>query len=251
MVGQQLNVDVIANNLANVNTTAFKRSRVSFQDLIYETIKPAAAEAAGRTIPVGIQVGHGVRPSAITKIFTPGNLIATGRDLDWVIEGDGFFQIQLPDGRTAYTRDGAFQKDENGEVVTVDGYPLEPGITVPDDALEISVRADGTVSARVAGQADPDVLGQIQLVRFINPSGLDQSLGRNLLLETTASGPPQAAEPGNDGVGTLEQGFLENSNVQTVEEILNLIIAQRAYEANSKVIQTSDEMLQTANNVRR
>lgn len=252
MVAQQLNVDTIANNLANVNTTSFKKSRVNFQDLLYETLQPAGTQTAvGQTIPEGIQLGHGVRPASVAKIFTQGNLIQTGNLLDMVIEGDGFFQVELPDGTTAYTRDGSFKIDQNGQLVTADGYPLTPNITVPTDYIQISVGSDGVVSAVVQGNATPQNLGTLQLVRFVNPAGLDARLGRNLLLETEASGPPLPGQPGENGVGTIEQGFLENSNVQVVEEILNLIIAQRAYEASSKVIQTSDEMLQLANNVRR
>ena len=252
MIGQQLNVDTIAHNLANVNTTSFKKSRVNFQDLLYETIQPAGTETdAGNTIPEGIQIGHGVRPASVAKIFTQGNLIQTGNPLDLVIEGDGFFEVQLPDGTSAYTRDGSFRIDQNGQLVTVDGYPLQPGLTIPDDYIQINVGSDGVVSVLTQGTTDPTNLGTLQLVRFVNPAGLDARLGRNLLLETTASGSPTTGSPGLDGIGTIEQGFLENSNVQVVEEILNLIIAQRAYEANSKVIQSSDEMLQVANNVRR
>ena len=252
MVGQQMNIDTIANNLANVNTTGFKKSRVNFQDLLYETIKPAGTEtAAGTTIPEGIQVGHGVRPSSIAKLFTPGNLIQTGNQLDLAIEGDGFFQIELPDGTTSYTRDGSFKVNQEGAVMTADGYPLTPAITVPTDYEQITVGADGTVSARVPGTTTPTNIGTLQLVRFANPAGLDARLGRNLLLETEASGTPTAGQPGLEGIGMLAQGFLENSNVQVVEEILQLIIAQRAYEASSKVIQASDEMLQLANNIRR
>lgn len=252
MISQQLNVDTIANNLANVNTTSFKKSRVDFQDLLYETIKPAGTEtSAGATIPEGIQVGHGVRPVSIAKLYSQGNMIQTGNPLDLVIEGDGFFQIQLPDGTTAYTRDGSFKIDQNGQVVTADGYPLSPAITIPTDNTEITVGSDGIVSVLQPGNNTPTNVGTLQLVKFVNPAGLDSRLGRNLVLETGASGAPVAGQPGLNGIGTLEQGFLENSNVQVVEEILNLIIAQRAYEANSKVIQTSDEMLQLANNVRR
>jgi len=252
MVSQQLNVDTISNNLANVNTTGFKKSRVNFQDLLYETIQPAGTELnTGATIPEGIQVGHGVRPAAIAKVFTQGNLIQTGNDTDIVIEGDGFFQIELPDGRTAYTRDGNFKVDADGNIVTADGFPLIPALTLPQDYLSLVVSSDGNVSVTTGDGAPPAVLGQINLADFINPSGLDARLGRNLLLETEASGAPIESQPGLDGLGTLEQGFLENSNVQVVEEIVNLIIAQRAYEANSQVVQTSDEMLQVANNVRR
>lgn len=252
MIGQQMNIDTIANNLANVNTTGFKKSRVNFQDLLYETIKPAGSEtAAGTTIPEGIQVGHGVRPASVAKLYTSGNLIQTGNSLDLVVEGNGFFQIQLPDGTTAYTRDGSFKMNQDGIIMTADGYPLTPSITVPTNYETLSVGSDGTVSATVPGATATQTLGQIELARFTNPAGLDAKLGRNLLTETQASGAPTTAQPGNDGMGLIEQGFLENSNVQVVEEILQMIIAQRAYEANSKVIQSSDEMLQTANNVKR
>jgi len=251
MVAQQLNVDTIAHNLANVNTTGFKRSRVQFQDLIYETIKPAGVEtAAGAIIPEGIQVGHGVRPATIAKTFTPGNFIQTGEELDVVIEGDGFFRITLPDGGVAYTRDGSFKVDADGQVVTADGYPIDDGITLSEDRIGVTITSDGSVS-ETGPDGTQSVVGQITLARFPNNPGLDARLGRNLLLETDASGDAQEGTPGLDGLGTLESGFLENSNVQVVEEILNLIIAQRAYEANSRVIQASDEMLQTANNVRR
>ena len=252
MVSQQMNIDAIANNLANVNTTGFKKSRVNFQDLLYETIKPAGSEtSAGTTIPEGIQLGHGVRPSAIAKDFTPGGAVQTGNQLDVMIEGDGFFQIELPDGTTAYTRDGSFKINQQGSLLTADGYQLTPTISIPTDAELVTISSDGSVSVRVPGTGTPQTVGVLQLVRFSNAAGLDARLGRNLLLETQASGTPQTGQPGLNGVGTIAQGFLENSNVQVVEEILHMIIAQRAYEANSKVIQTADEMLQTANNVRR
>jgi flagellar basal-body rod protein FlgG len=252
MIAQQMNIDTIANNLANVNTTGFKKSRVNFQDLLYETIKPAGSETqAGTTIPEGIQIGHGVRPSAIAKIFSSGNAIQSGNPLDLMIEGDGFFQITLPDGTVAYTRDGSFKISEVGTVMTSDGYALSPAITIPSDAELITVGEDGTVSVRQPGNNSPQTVGTIQLVRVSNAAGLDARLGRNLLLETQASGTPQTGNPGLDGLGRIAQGFLENSNVQVVEEILQMIIAQRAYEANSRVIQTADDMLQTANNVKR
>lgn len=251
MIGQQLQVDTVANNLANVNTTGFKKSRVNFQDLLYETLRPAGSETqSGAIIPEGIQIGHGVRPASIAKLYSQGNLIQTGNQLDLTIEGDGFFQIQMPDGTTAYTRDGSFKVDRDGNVVTADGYPLTPSLTLPPDYLQLSVNADGNVSVTTPATSTPTNIGQINLVRFINPSGLDSRLGKNLVLETQASGAPVEGTPGLDGLGTIEQGFLENSNVQTVEEVINLIIAQRAYEANSRVIQTSDEMLQTATNIR-
>jgi flagellar basal-body rod protein FlgG len=252
MISQQLNVDTIANNIANVNTTGFKKSRVNFQDLLYETIKPPGTETTtGARIPEGIQVGHGVRPAAIAKVFTQGNLILTGNQFDLVIEGDGFFQIELPDGTTSYTRDGSFKVDADGNIVTTDGYPIVPALTLPNNFIQFIVNADGNTSVITADAAVPQVLGQINLVRFVNPSGLDARLGRNLLLETEASGPPQEGQPGLDGLGTIAQGFLENSNVQVVEEIVNLIIAQRAYEANANIVSTADEMLQVANNVKR
>jgi flagellar basal-body rod protein FlgG len=252
MIGQQVNIDTIAHNLANVNTTGFKKSRVNFQDLLYETIKPAGSETtSGQTIPEGMQIGHGVRPASIAKLFTQGNLIQTGNPFDITIEGNGFFQVELPDGRIAYTRDGSFRIDQNGQMTTVDGYPLTPGITLPTEFLTVDISGDGNVSVTTSTDPAPTVVGTLSLVRFINPAGLDARLGKNLLLETQASGAPQEGTPGLDGLGTIEQGFLENSNVQVVEEIIGMIISQRAYEANSKVIQTSDEMLQVANNVRR
>jgi len=252
MIAQQMNIDTVAHNLANVNTTGFKKSRVNFQDLIYETIKPAGAETTqGTSIPEGIQIGHGVRPSAIAKVFTPGAAMQTGNPLDVMIEGDGFFQIMLPDGTIAYTRDGSFKMNEQGRVMTADGYPIEPEIAIPQDAEMITVGTDGRVSVRVPGNNTFTQVGDIQLVRFPNPAGLDARLGHNLLMETQASGAPVPGQPGLDGLGIITQGFLENSNVQVVEEIIQMIIAQRAYEANSRTIQTADEMLQTANNVKR
>ncbi len=252
MIAQQMNIDTVAHNLANVNTTGFKKSRVNFQDLIYETIKPSGAETAqGTTIPEGIQIGHGVRPSAISKVNTPGAAIQTGNPLDVMIEGDGFFQIMLPDGTIAYSRDGSFKMNEEGRVMTADGYPIEPEITIPQDAEMITIGSDGRVSVRVPGDNTFQQVGDIQLVRFPNPAGLDARLGHNLVLETQASGAPVPGQPGLDGLGVISQGFLENSNVQVVEEIIQMIIAQRAYEANSRTIQTADEMLQTANNVKR
>ena len=253
MRGQQLNVDTIANNLANVNTTGYKKNRVNFQDLLYETIRaPGAPTTGGIEMPVGIQVGHGVRPASISRDFAQGNFIQTNNPLDMVIQGRGFFQITLPDGTTAYSRDGSFKRDSTGQVVTADGFLLEPAITIPDEALQITISSDGTVSAVIPGQPDPQNLGTIELALFPNPTGLDARLGRNLFLETTASGTPITGEPGGaEGAGTIEQSFLENSNVQVVEEIIHLIIAQRAYQANSNVIQTADEMLGLANSVKR
>ena len=251
MIAQQMTIDTIANNLANVNTTGFKKSRVNFQDLLYETIRPPGGlTAAGNVVPEGIQIGHGVRPSSVAKLFTPGSLIQTGQEFDLAIEGKGFFQVLLPDGTIAYTRDGSFRRSQDGTILTVDGNPLDPGITLPIDAENVTVSPTGVVSVKVPGSETLSQVGNIQLVRFPNPSGLDAGLGRNLLLETDASGAPITGDPGTDGIGFIAQGFLENSNVQTVEEIIGMIIAQRAYEASSRVIQTADQMLQLANNIR-
>ncbi len=251
MIAQQTSIDTIAHNLANVNTTGFKKSRVNFQDLLYETIKPAGGQTAtGTVVPEGIQIGHGVRPSSVAKLYTPGPLSQTGNELDIAIEGEGFFQVQLPDGTTAYTRDGSFRRTEDGTLVTVDGLQLEPSISIPQDALQITISQAGVVSVRQPGSDTLAQVGTIELVRFSNPAGLDARLGRNLLLENDASGAPTTGEPGQDGLGFIAQGFLENSNVQTVEEIIGMVIAQRAYEASSRVIQTADEMLQLANNIR-
>jgi len=253
MNAQQLNVDTVANNLANVNTTGYKKSRADFQDLLYQTLRqPGAQTAAGVEMPVGVQVGHGVRTSAVSKVFLQGNVIKTENELDLVIQGKGFFQVLLPTGEVAYTRDGSFKRDSTGSIVTADGYPLQPAITIPEDDLGITVSSDGVVSATQPGSPDPVNLGTIELALFPNAAGLDARYGRNLFLETTASGAPVTGEPGgSEGAGTIDQGYLENSNVQVVEEILALIIAQRAYEANSNVIKTSDNMLQMANTMRR
>jgi flagellar basal-body rod protein FlgG len=251
MIAQQMMVDTISNNLANVNTTGFKRQRVDFQDLLYQTLRQAGSEvAAGFEVPSGIQVGHGVRPVATRQIFSVGNFQNTENPLDLAIDADGFFQILMPDGTTAYSRDGSFQRSSEGTIVTGDGYPLEPQIQIPNDAESITVGEDGQVFVRIAGQAEPQNLGQIQLARFINPAGLEK-VGRNLFVETGASGPPVTGVPGEEGRGRIVQGFLEFSNVQVVEELVNLIIAQRAYEVNARTIQTTDEMLQEANNLRR
>ncbi|HQD39829.1 MAG TPA: flagellar basal-body rod protein FlgG [Bacillota bacterium] len=251
MKAQQMNIDVISNNLANVNTTGYKKSRVDFQDLLYQTIRAAGTPIIqGAQIPTGIQIGHGVRPVATQKLYTPGDFKQTDAPFDLLIEGDGFFQVLLPDGNIAYTRDGAFKKDGQGKIVTSDGFPLEPEIIIPEDATEISIGTDGTVSVLLAGSQEPMYVGQIELAHFINPAGL-ASVGRNLLLPTAASGPAITGTPGLDGFGTLAQGYLEMSNVQVVEEMVNMIVAQRAYEVTSKAIQTSDEMLQIANNLRR
>lgn len=249
MEAQQLNIDVISNNLANVNTTGFKRSRADFQDLLYQTLRaPGAASSTETTIPTGIQVGLGSRPAAVQKLFTQGDFQQTGNEMDIVIEGNGFFQITQPGGAIAYTRAGAFKVNANGEIVNSDGYLLEPSVTIPSGTTKITIAQDGTITATVGGV--PSQIGSISLARFVNPGGLD-SIGRNLYLPTVASGDAVTGTPGQDGFGTIAQGFLEASNVNIVEELVGMIIAQRAYEINSKAIQASDEMLQTASNLRR
>jgi len=245
MYAQQLNVDVISHNLANLNTTGFKKGRAEFQDLIYQNIiQPGAPSDDGTQYPSGIQIGLGVRPIAVAKFFTPGELINTGNSLDIAIDGEGFFQVTMPDGTIAYTRAGNFRIDRDGRIVTNDGYPIEPGITVPADALSITVGADGRVTVLQPGTTAPVEIGTIELARFINSGGL-KAIGKNLFLETDASGAPTTGAPGTEGRGTLVQGFLEMSNVNVVEELANLIIAQRAFDINSKAVQSSDEMLQT------
>jgi flagellar basal-body rod protein FlgG len=249
MHAQQLTLDVISNNLANVQTAGFKRSRVDFQDLVYEVLQaPGAASAQGQEVPSGFQVGHGSRAVATQRLFVKGDLQQTGNALDLAIEGDGFFQVQLPNGDTGYTRSGAFKKNSQGQLVTSDGFVVQPQITIPPTALSVSVGVDGTVSVLQAGQAQPQTVGSIELVRFINPAGL-QSQGRNLFIPTQASGDATPGTPGSDGLGTLLQGFVEGSNVNVVEEMVGMIVTQRAYEINSRAIRTADEMMQTANNL--
>ncbi len=251
MIAQQVNMDVISHNLANVNTVGYKKGRADFDDLMYQIDKePGAPVAGGSMIPTGIQIGLGARVGATQKIFTQGNFQQTDNPLDIAIEGDGFFQVTLPDGTIAYTRDGSWKIDSEGQIVTSDGYLIEPAIVVPENAQSITITADGAVYVTVPGQAEQQQIGQIQLAKFINPAGL-KAIGRNLFLQTGASGAPAVANPGEEGLGTLQQGFLEMSNVKVVEEMVNMIVAQRAYEANSKSIQTSDEMLRIANNLRR
>jgi len=251
MQAQQINIDVIANNLANVSTVGFKKHRADFQELLYETIVPAGAPSAqGTEIPTGLQIGTGVRPIATQKIFTEGEFKRTDNELDMAIEGEGFFVVTRPNGETAYTRSGAFKLNSSGQVVTSEGFLLSPNITIPTTALKVTLGTDGTVSVINAGTTTPTQVGQITLARFPNPAGLS-SLGKNLFAETVASGAATTGTPGLTGIGTLVQGFLENSNVSVVDELVHLIEAQRAYEINSKAIQTSDEMLQVVGNLKR
>jgi flagellar basal-body rod protein FlgG len=241
---QQTNIDVISNNLANVSTNGFKRSRAVFEDLLYQTLRQPGAQSSQQTqYPSGLQLGTGVRPVATERIHTQGNLQQTGNSLDIAINGQGFFQILLPDGTTAYTRDGSFQLDSNGQLVTSSGYQVQPGITIPPNALSVTIGRDGTVSVVQPGSSTPNQIGTIQLANFVNPTGL-QSAGENLYLETASSGAPAANVPGTNGLGVLNQGFVETSNVNVAEELVNMIQAQRAYEINSKAITTSDQMLQ-------
>jgi flagellar basal-body rod protein FlgG len=251
MEAQKVNIDVISNNLANVNTPGFKKSRADFQDLLYQTLRaPGASSAEGTQVPSGVQVGLGVKTVAVQKNFSQGDFAQTGNSLDLVIEGGGFFQILQPDGTVAYSRSGAFKLDSEGRVVNSDGYPLEPGITVPANTLSISIGSDGKMMAQQPGSNAPTEIGQIELARFINPGGLS-SLGKNLYLNTAASGEATTGNPATEGFGTISQGFIELSNVNVVEEMVNMIVSQRAYEINSKAVQASDEMLQVANNLRR
>lgn len=241
---QQFNVDVISNNLANVATNGFKRQRPVFEDLLYQIIRqPGAQTSQLNQVPSGLQLGAGVRPVATARNFSNGNLQQTGNQLDLAVNGQGFFQVLLPDGTTAYTRDGSFQMDNQGNVVTSSGYPMQPGITIPPNTITITIGNDGTVTALVAGSATPTQVGTIQLANFVNVGGL-QARGENLFLETASSGAPQVNQPGTNGLGTINQGFVETSNVSVTEELVNLITAQRAFEINSRSVQVSDEMLQ-------
>jgi len=250
MTAQQTNVDNIANNLANANTTGYKMRRAQFQDLIYQTmVQPGAAAGQQTIVPTGLQLGLGTRAASNEIIFTQGNFSATNNPLDVVIQGNGFFQVRRPTGDLAYTRAGSFQFDKNGTLVTSDGDPLEPAITVPSNAQAVTIAPDGTVSYTQPGQTSVQQAGQIQLALFQNPAGLN-SIGRTLYLPTDASGDPVLANPGGqEGLGTLLQGYTEQSNVSIVDEFINLIVAQRAYEANSKVVKAADEMYQQVNNL--
>jgi flagellar basal-body rod protein FlgG len=251
MQAQQLNVDVISHNIANMNTTAYKRQRAEFQDMLYQNMeRPGASSASsGAILPLGIQLGVGVRADAVGRITEQGGLTQTSNGYDLAINGRGFLQVTLPSGQTAYTRAGNLAVNADGEMVTADGYPIEPSITVPQDATSIQITRDGIVEVAMAGQSDPQQVGQLEIATFINPAGLE-AIGDNLYLETPASGSPNVATPGSPGFGTLMQGYLEISNVNAVEEISALIVAQRAYEMNARVITAADEMLQATTQLR-
>ncbi len=241
---QQTQLDVISNNLANVGTTGFKKSRAIFEDLLYQTIRQPGAQSSQQTqLPSGLQLGVGVQTVATERLFTQGALQQTNNSLDVAINGRGFFQVLMPDGSTAFTRDGSFQVDSQGTLVTASGFAVQPNITIPADALVVSIARDGTVSVTQPGTPTPTTLGQLQLASFINPTGL-QGQGENLFAETAASGAPQVNIPGTNGLGVLNQSFVETSNVNVAEELVNMIVTQRAYELNSRAISTSDQMLQ-------
>ena len=245
---QQTRLDAISNNLANANTTGYKSSRPAFQDLMYQNLGQPGAQTTEQTqSPSGLLMGTGVRMVSNEKLFTQGAISQTGNALDIAIQGRGFIQVTMPDGSTAYTRDGSLHQDQNGQIVTADGYPIEPAITLPQGAQSITIGTDGTVSATLAGQAAPQQIGNIQLADFINPAGL-QSMGQNLYLETASSGAPQTGQAGLNGMGTLLQGSLESSNVDIVEAMVDMIQTQRTYEMNSKSISAADDMLQTITN---
>ena len=249
MEAQQFAMATISNNLANVKTTGFRRNEARFQDLVYQEMRAPGTPVGASVVPVGQDVGLGVKVGSSEKIFTQGNLMQTGNPLDVAIQGDGFFQVTMPDGTTAYTRDGSFKRDANGAIVTANGYFVQPQITVPQNAQQLSIGEDGTVTALVPGSNLPQQLGQIQLARFVNPAGLSPLGGDNLYTQTAASGAPIVTQAGLNGAGMLQGGYLENSNVQVVQEIVNMITSQRAFEANSKTITAADEMLQTANQI--
>lgn len=251
MTAQQLNLDVIANNLANVNTTGFKKSRADFQDLMYQLVQePGTQQGQAGTGPTGIQIGLGVRTAAVQRSFSTGDFQSTGNPLDIALQGDGYIQVQNPQGELLYTRSGALKLNDQGQIVTSDGYVIQPAMTIDQQATGITVAEDGTVSAKLPGQTSLTQVGRLQLARFQNQGGL-RARGQNLFEETEASGAAQLGNPGENGYATLAQGFLENSNVSVVEEIVGMVTGQRAYEANSKVIQTADQLLSQAVNLKR
>jgi flagellar basal-body rod protein FlgG len=251
MLAQQLNVEVISNNIANLNTTAFKRNRAEFQDLLYQTQRRVGSNSSdqGTIVPAGVQIGIGVKAAAVYRITEQGNMSPTNNPLDIAIQGRGYFQIKQPDGTTAYTRAGSFQLSNTGEIVTADGLTVNPGLTIPADTVAVSINASGQVLAQISGQTQTTTVGQLELATFPNEAGL-QNIGSNLLIETAASGSPVQGAPSSVGFGSLQQGFLETSNVNVVSEITSLITAQRAYEMNSRVIEASDQMLTTLSQLR-
>lgn len=251
MLAQQLNVEVISNNIANMNTTGFKRQRAEFQDLLYQSLQRTGAQSSdtGTVVPSGVQVGVGVKAAAVYSVGEQGNLVSTDNPYDLAIQGNGYFRIQLPTGEDAYTRAGSFQLSPTGELVTTDGFPVSPGITIPTDAVDVSINKNGEVEVKTDGAVEATVVGQLDLVIFFNDAGLE-AVGDNLFMETPASGTPSVSVPGSPGYGSIQQGFLETSNVNAVSEITSLIAAQRAYEMNSRVITTSDEMLRTTTTLR-
>ena len=251
MASQQLNLDVISNNLANVNTVGYKKSRADFEELLYQEVRlPGAASSPDTQLPTGLHVGLGVRPAATEKIFSAGNMEQTGNPMDLAVEGEGFFKVLLPNGDSGYTRNGSFKIDRDGRLVTPTGYPLDPEITIPEDTRSVTISPDGIVSVTQGDSEVPTEIGSLELAKFINPGGM-RPIGQNLFVATEASGDEISGVPGEDGIGTISQGFLEMSNVNVVEEMVKMIISQRAYEMNSKAIQSADEMIQTVNNLRR
>lgn len=251
MLAQQLNVEVISNNIANMNTTGYKRQRVEFQDLLYQQIEQPGSTSSetGTVVPAGVQVGVGVKAGAVYRVSSQGDLSKTDNPFDLAIRGKGYFRIQLPDGTDGYTRAGSMQLGPSGELVTIDGFTVSPGITIPQDATNVTINATGAVEVSIAGQVAAQTVGQLDLVTFFNEAGL-KAMGDNLFLETAASGSPTVGTPGSNGLGTIEQGFVEISNVNSVAEITTLITAQRAYEMNAKVITTADEMLSVTSNLK-
>jgi flagellar basal-body rod protein FlgG len=248
---QEQNVNVISNNIANMRTTGYKRERAEFQDLLYQELRRAGSTTSdsGTQLPVGVEIGSGVKIAATPRVMSQGSVVASDKELDMAVQGEGFFEISLPDGRTAYTRDGSFERDSSGKLVTVDGYEVQPGITIPNNANSVTISPDGIVSAIINNASAPTQLGQLQLARFVNKGGL-QSIGNNMFTETAASGSAQVGVPNADGVGNIMQSYLEDANVNAVTEIADLIAAQRAYEMNARVVTGADEMLSTTSQMR-